>query len=79
MEEGKLQSVQLGSEANLLFRTLLGSMLENAQVAALEITDGLDMARMPQMLESVHSSVGRASKLLEQLLYHASDSTNEKS
>ena len=46
-------------------------MVENAQLAALEITDGIDNARMLQMLESVRNSVDRAAEVLDHLIWHA--------
>jgi light-regulated signal transduction histidine kinase (bacteriophytochrome) len=49
------------------YQHLLAAVLGNAQLAALEITDGIDPARMPQLLESVRASVDRAAELLERL------------
>ncbi|MDJ0867153.1 MAG: GAF domain-containing protein [Myxococcota bacterium] len=49
------------------FRHLLASVRGNAQLAALEITDGIDPTRMPPMLESVRASVDRTAEILEQL------------
>jgi light-regulated signal transduction histidine kinase (bacteriophytochrome) len=61
----------LDSESDLVYRRLLSLAVGNAQLAALEITDGVDLARMPEALESVHSSVTRTAELLEHLLQHA--------
>jgi light-regulated signal transduction histidine kinase (bacteriophytochrome) len=61
----------LDSETDLVYRRLLSLAVGNAQLAALEITDGVDLARMPEALESVHSSVTRTAELLEHLLRHA--------
>ena len=36
---------------------VLSAVVANAQLAALEITDGVEPARLPQMLESVRASV----------------------
>lgn len=71
IERHRLMSLRLDSKADLLYRNLLSSVVGNAQLAALEITDGVDLARMPVMLESVRSSVTRASELLEDLIWHA--------
>ena len=49
------------------FRKLLSSVLGNAQLAALEITEGVDPKRMPGMLESIRASVDRTTELLERL------------
>lgn len=52
-------------------QSLLASVLENAQLAALEITDGVDTAGMARRLESVRASVQRASDMLERLLRYS--------
>lgn len=57
----------ISSQAGLAHRNLLAHVLQNAQLAALEITDGLDMASMPAMLESVKTSVERTAEVLKQL------------
>ncbi len=59
------------SKADLVFRNLLSAVVENAQLAALEIADGVDPARMPEMLEAVRASVTRTAKLLGYLVLHA--------
>jgi chemotaxis family two-component system sensor kinase Cph1 len=59
------------TQSDLVFQTLLATILENAQLAALEITDGVEIGRMPEMLESVRASVARASAVLEHLIRHA--------
>jgi chemotaxis family two-component system sensor kinase Cph1 len=46
-------------------------VVENAQLAAMEITDGADPAAMRAMLESVRTSVARTAEVLEQLLLDA--------
>ena len=53
------------------YQSVLSSVVENAQLAALEITYGVDAERMPRMLESVRLSVSRSAELLEQLIWHA--------
>lgn len=70
MERHRLVAGRLESEADLLFRNLLSSIVGNAQLAALEIADGADLARVSDMLESVRTSLGRAAALLEQLVRH---------
>ncbi len=55
----------------LMYQKLLASVVENAQLAALEITDGMDNARMLQMLESVRNSVDRSAEVLDHLIWHA--------
>jgi light-regulated signal transduction histidine kinase (bacteriophytochrome) len=62
---------RLGSQEDLVFRTLLAAVVENAQLAALEITDGVEPERMPELLESVRASVARTAEVLEVLIGHA--------
>lgn len=62
---------KLESPADVVFQNLLASVVENAQLAALEITDGVDVGRMPALLESVQASVQRAAQVLVRLLRHA--------
>ena len=62
---------RLDSAADLVFRNLLATVVENAQLAALEITDGVDVARIPAMLDSVRSSAARTAAVLEHLIRHA--------
>jgi len=64
--------------ADPAYQQLLRSVLGNAQLAALEITDGVDPARMPRMLESLRTSVDRTAELLEHLASHASRRPNGK-
>jgi hypothetical protein len=72
IERHRITSEPLDSKADLVYRNLLTSVVGNAQLAALEITDGVDLAHMPEMLQSVQSSVTRAAELLEHLVSHAS-------
>ena len=53
------------------YDALFAPIAENAQVAALEIADGLDMRLVPDTLDSVKSSVKRAAEILGRLLIHA--------
>jgi len=49
----------------------MSAVVENAQLAALEITDRVDVERMPELLESVKLSVARTGELLEHLIWYA--------
>jgi light-regulated signal transduction histidine kinase (bacteriophytochrome) len=62
---------RLSAKSNLLYRGLMSSIIENAQLAALEITDVEEPDRMAEMLESVRSSVARTAEVLEHLVWHA--------
>jgi chemotaxis family two-component system sensor kinase Cph1 len=61
----------LHSRVGDVAQSLLASVLENAQLAALEITDGVDTAGMARRLEGVRASVQRASEMLERLLQYS--------
>ncbi len=61
-------NVRLDSDSDVVYRNLLSSIVGNAQLAAMEITDGVDVAKMPDMLESVQASVHRTAELLGQLI-----------
>ncbi|NKC32662.1 GAF domain-containing protein [Falsiroseomonas selenitidurans] len=74
IEEGSRQRAgRLDRQADLTFQAILASVVENAQLAALEIADGVDVARMPDLLESVRASVARTAAVLETLIRHASE------
>jgi light-regulated signal transduction histidine kinase (bacteriophytochrome) len=71
IERHRVTTVRLDSRADLVFQNLLSSIVENAQLAALEITDGVDTARIPELLENVRTSVTRTAEVLEYLIWHA--------
>ena len=66
------RDVRLDSETDLLYQNLLSSIVGNAQLAALEITDSFDVSQIPDMLDSVQASVDRTANLLQELLRHTS-------
>jgi PAS domain-containing protein len=70
-ERHRMISLRLNAEADRLYRTLMSPIIENAQLAALEITDCLDTTGMAEMLESVRASVKRTAEVLEHLAWHA--------
>ncbi len=69
-EGHRMSSGRLDAKGGMVFQTLLATVLENAQLAALEITDGVEITRMPELLESVQNSVQRATEVLETLILH---------
>lgn len=79
LELHRVMPVQLDSKTDLLYRNLLASVVGNAQLSALEITDSLDLAHVPEKLQSVQNSVTRAAELLEHLVWHATRSTTDPS
>ncbi len=77
IERGRLES-RFDPMADVQMQNLFASVVENAQLAALEITDGVDLAEIPQMLDSVRASVGRAKRALDHLIWHANSANEEK-
>jgi PAS domain-containing protein len=75
----RVMNVALDSRADLVYRNLLATVVGNAQLAALEITDGVDLGRMPHMLEGVQASVARTAELLAQLVWHSTRERGEDS
>jgi two-component system, chemotaxis family, sensor kinase Cph1 len=76
-QEGIIQShrikrVRLDSKTDLIYQNLLSSVIENAQLAALEITYGVETGRIADMLESVRNSTLRTAEVLEHLIWHSS-------
>ena len=71
-------AVRLDSKADLVYRNLLSTVVDNAQLAALEITDSLDLAHMPEKLHSVQQSTSRSAELLAHLVWHATRSAKGK-
>ena len=58
----------ISSTDGLSFSNLLHAIVENGQLAGLEITDRIDLTRMPDQLSAVRDSVRRATILLRNLL-----------
>lgn len=72
IQSHRINSVRLDSKADLVYQNLLSSVIENAQLAALEITYGVETGRIAEMLESVRNSTLRTAEVLEHLIWHAS-------
>lgn len=68
---------RVGSKTELLHKNILSAIVENAQLAALEIADGVEVGRMPSLLDNVQASVDRSAELLRHLLRHADDSAKD--
>lgn len=64
-------NVRIDSKEDIEFRNLMSAVVENAQLAALEIADSVETERILQMLESIRTSVDRSAELLEHLIWHA--------
>ena len=68
----------MDSQAGLMFQTLRSGLVENARLAALEITDAAATSDMPNRLDSIRASVARAAEVLEHLIRHSGGSDGEK-
>lgn len=66
-----LNPVKLDHDSDLDFQDMIAPIVENAQLAALEITYSSDTGKMTQMLDGVRTSVTRTAGLLEHLMWHA--------
>lgn len=73
IDRQRIAGLRLHPKAGRQYQNLLSSVVGNAQLAALEITDGVDPTHMPAMLDSVQYSVTRTEQLLKYLLWHAGD------
>jgi PAS domain S-box-containing protein len=74
----RVGSVRLDSATDLLYQNLLSSVVENAQLAALEITYGVETSRIAGMLESVRHSTLRTAEVLENLIWHSSRASRDR-
>ena len=65
------RKVSTGSDSpsEVSVKNLMSSVIENAQLAALEITEGTDLTDVPALLESVRTSVARTAEVLDQLAF----------
>jgi PAS domain S-box-containing protein len=78
VQRHRLPAVPLAGRDDLVFRNLLHSVVGNAQLAALEIADGVDLAEIPAKLEAVKGSVDRSAQLLARLVWRASRGPHER-
>jgi light-regulated signal transduction histidine kinase (bacteriophytochrome) len=69
----RIAAGRLDRRADMLVQNVLAAVVENAQLAALEITDSTDLASMAEILEGVRASVARAAEVFEHLVRHAED------
>ena len=72
IQSHRINSIRLDSKTDLVYQNLLSSVVENAQLAALEITYGVETGRIAEMLESVRNSTLRTAEVLEHLIWHSS-------
>ncbi len=69
----RLARLEFGVSSSMLYRNLLTTIVSNAQLAALEITDDVDVDRIPERLDHIRQSTERSAKLLEHAIWHAQD------
>ncbi len=80
LESSRTTGLRLDSQSGLVYQNLLSSVVENAQLAALEITYGVETGRIADMLEGVRDSTLRTAEVLQHLMLHASrTSANQNS
>ena len=75
IENLRCEPTNADPQGRALYESLLEAVVENAQLAAMEITDGIDVTRIPTMLEGVEASVSRTSRLINNLIHHTASST----
>jgi hypothetical protein len=78
IQSNRINSVRLDSKTDLVYQNLLSSVVENAQLAAFEITYGVETGRIAEMLESVRNSTLRTAEVLEHLIWHSSRTSGGK-
>lgn len=77
-ESHRTRAGWLDRNADIVFQGILASLVENAQLAALEIAEGVEVSRMPAMLESVRASVARTTEVLEMLARHLAEAKPDR-
>jgi hypothetical protein len=71
LERHESMTSRLDLKDRLDYRNLFSLVIGNAERATLDISDGIDVASMPGMIDSVRTSVNRTAELLESLILHA--------
>ncbi len=64
-------STRLETDADLKVQSLISQVIENAQLAALEVTDAADPANMRKLLEGIRNSLERSAEVLERLTFES--------
>ncbi|RTL73048.1 MAG: GAF domain-containing protein [Hyphomicrobiales bacterium] len=73
VERNEISLKRVETAGNPHHRQLFTSIIENAQLAAMEITESANIPHMPELLESVRASVSRSAELLDLLIGNAKD------
>ncbi|UFZ07698.1 GAF domain-containing protein [Bradyrhizobium ontarionense] len=74
IDSARRPSLRLDQSASLIYKELAASTMENAQLAALEVTHGAQASSMPEMLESIRNSTARTLEIIEHLVWYRSQS-----
>jgi len=69
----EIRALRLETSGDMAYLEFLSTLVSNAQRAVLEIADGVDLERVPDMLDGVRSSMTRTAELIEHLMVHAKD------
>jgi light-regulated signal transduction histidine kinase (bacteriophytochrome) len=78
LKSTRLEGIRLDSKSDLVYENLLSSLVENAQLAALEITYGVETGRIAELLEGVRQSMLRTAEVLGRLVDHAARTAGEE-
>jgi PAS domain S-box-containing protein len=71
LENQRLPSEPLDLATHAVYRRAHSQIISHAQLAALEITDGMQINEIPRLLEQLRSSVTRSAHLLQYMLAHS--------
>lgn len=71
LKSSQISGLRLDPQSDVVYQNLLSSVVENAQLAALEITYGVETGRIAEMLEGVRESTMRTAEVLQHLMLHA--------
>ena len=72
-------SARLETSSDLKAQTLISYVVENAQLAALEVTDADDHENMRELLDGIRSSVERSAEVLERLSFDPDGQSSDES
>jgi light-regulated signal transduction histidine kinase (bacteriophytochrome)/heme oxygenase len=72
----RLTAHPVETRVDLRVRNLLQQIVENAQLAALEVTDAADPAKVRNLLEGIRESVKRSAEVLQRFVLQASSQSS---
>ncbi|NBB81751.1 MAG: GAF domain-containing protein [Verrucomicrobia bacterium] len=71
IQHHEIKSLQEAHIADERYSSLISDVVGNAQRAAMEVADSVEVGTIPKMLEAIRSSVMRTDELLQRLMRHA--------